>query len=97
MADEYIKRSDALDAVFHQYCASSDETEEALGNAIEEIRAIQTADVQEVRHGMWMPIIEGNEYGESYQVGCFCSECGVELGYESPFCPDCGADMRGNK
>lgn len=48
MADDYIKRSDALDAVFHQYCASSDETEEALGNAIEEIRAIPTADVQEV-------------------------------------------------
>lgn len=47
MADEkkYIEQGAALDAVFGQFCASSDETERALNAAIEEIRAIPAADV----------------------------------------------------
>lgn len=44
MAD-YIFREAAFDAVFGQFCASSDETEAALNAAIEEIRAIPAADV----------------------------------------------------
>ena len=46
--DEYISREAALDAVFGQFCASSDEAEEALNTAIEEIKAISAADVVEV-------------------------------------------------
>ena len=42
---EYIKRGDAFDAVMGQFCASSDETEEALNGAIEDIRKIPAADV----------------------------------------------------
>ena len=45
---DYISKTDAIDCVLSQYCASSDETEEALGNAIEEIKKRPTADVVEV-------------------------------------------------
>jgi hypothetical protein len=45
---EYIEREKAFDAVFGQFCASSDETEVALNAAIEEIRAIPAANVQPV-------------------------------------------------
>ena len=45
---EYIEREKAFDAVFGQFCASSDETEAALNAAIEEIRAIPAADVRPV-------------------------------------------------
>lgn len=40
-----ISREAAFDALFGQFCASSDETEAALNAAIEEIRAIPAADV----------------------------------------------------
>lgn len=45
---EYIEREKAFDAVFGQFCASSDVTEAALNAAIEEIRAIPAADVRPV-------------------------------------------------
>jgi rubrerythrin len=48
-----------------------------------------------VRYGKWMEIIEVNELGEPYQSGVYCSECGHTDCYEPNYCPDCGADMRG--
>ena len=45
---DYISKTDAIDCVLSQYCASSDETEEALGAAIEEIKKRPAADVVEV-------------------------------------------------
>ena len=50
--------------------------------------------LKEQKHGEWMPIIEANEFGEAYQCGCYCSECGEELQSEPNYCPNCGADMR---
>lgn len=49
----------------------------------------------EPKRGEWMPIIEGNEFGEPYQSGIYCSECGETLGYEANYCPNCGAKMKG--
>lgn len=43
---EYISREAAFDAVFGQFCASSDETEAALNAAIDEIKRIPAADVR---------------------------------------------------
>lgn len=45
---DYISREAAIDAIFGQFCASSDETETALNNAIEEIKSIPAADVRPV-------------------------------------------------
>lgn len=62
--------------------------------AHERMEHIPAADVQSVRRGEWLPIIEANEYGEPYQDGCYCSECNEVLLYETNFCPNCGANMR---
>ena len=52
-----------------------------------------TIDAVSMVHGEWMPIIEANEFGEVYQVGIYCSECGETLVCEANFCPNCGAKM----
>lgn len=52
-------------------------------------------EVEEQKHGTWMPIIEANEFGDAYQCGCYCSECGEELQSEPNYCPNCGARMDG--
>ena len=57
-----------------------------------------TADVQEVRHGRWVQ-------DEHWQYDYKCSICGeyaCEGNYGNndkltDFCPNCGADMRGDK
>lgn len=44
--------------------------------------------------GQWLPIIDANEYGEPYQSGVYCSECGHRDIAEYDSCPNCGADMQ---
>ena len=100
---EYIEREKAFDAVFVQFCASSDETEAALNAAIEEISAIPAADVRPVVRGKWeevdrTPIFEWMEEHSTYR----CSSCRAYQFYDVfdngtaryNFCPNCGADMR---
>ena len=59
-----------------------------------------TADVQEVRHGEWMPVTYTYFGLKRYE----CSECKDDeywqkryLEHKEKFCPNCGADMRGDK
>ena len=85
---EYIEREKAFDAVFEQFCASSDETEVALNAAIEEIRAIPAADVRPVLRGNWI------DHQEGRWIYAKCSECCTVHDVKSNFCPNCGADMR---
>lgn len=53
------------------------------------IDAIPTADVAEVVHGKWI------DKGEDYMIRWTCSNCGRRDTHIYNFCPDCGADMRG--
>ena len=89
--NEYIEREKAFDAVFGQFCASSDETEAALNAAIEEIRAIPAADVRPVVRGRWEKCVGEN----GVTSACRCSLCGFEDNRFSMFnyCPNCGAKM----
>ena len=50
---------------------------------------VPSADVAEVRHGKWL--WDGYVYDEPYVCNC----CSTRMDYESNFCPDCGAYMRG--
>lgn len=73
----------------------------AYGNGSEpEGYCVEVEDIQALppvvpthKKGKWLPIIEGNEFGESYQSSIYCSECGETLGCEANFCPNCGARM----
>lgn len=86
---DYIKREDAVLAIAAFLRFSQPMARRIVGS-------IPSADVSEQKHGEWMPIIEANEFGDAYQCGCYCSECGEELQSEPNFCPNCGADMRGD-
>jgi predicted RNA-binding Zn-ribbon protein involved in translation (DUF1610 family) len=55
------------------------------------------ADVVEVKHGKWAEAHDTS--GHNYQR---CTECGIYIqdiffanDYDANFCPNCGADMRG--
>ena len=59
----------------------------------EEDRALMKEVALEPKRGKWIPIIEGNEFGEPYPSGVYCSECGETCGCEANYCPNCGAKM----
>ncbi len=61
---------------------------------IQEGNGISKDIPKEPKRGEWLPIIEGNEFGEPYQSGIYCSECGETLRYEANYCPNCGAKMK---
>ena len=45
-------------------------------------------EVIAMKHGHWVAQLNGD---------IFCSYCGEEQDFSSNFCPNCGADMRGEK
>lgn len=60
--------------------------------ATEKVMAQPTVDAAPVVHGEWI----GNGIPESVLSGC--SVCGYSCGSSSfNYCPNCGADMRGEK
>jgi len=77
---EYIKREDALDAWYDK-------------ERYTDIEAIPSADVVERKKGKWIKGVGENGVSTSL----FCSECNLENRhwYEWNYCPNCGADMRG--
>lgn len=56
-----------------------------------------TADVRENVEGKWIPVTNGRGGSECNQCHAYAPyhQCGVE--YNSKYCPNCGADMRGGK
>ena len=96
MSKEYIERWHAVDAVLDVYCDTPDidlscEKFEAV------ILKIPTADVVEVRHGLWI-----QPHWKNSNYCCNCSECGREAMHADyqwdkngiyPICPNCGAKM----
>ena len=53
--------------------------------------------ISAVVHGEWMPMYDGNEYGDVFQCGCSCSICGEIMQSEPNYCPNCGAKMDGKE
>ena len=64
------------------------------------IQALPTPDVEEVRHGEWLPVTYTYFGLKRYE----CSECKDDeywqkryLEHKEKFCPNCGAKMDGGK
>ena len=96
MESDYIKRSMAVKAFINAeelYEPEWGNKRFSLTDVEEILNGVVPADVRP--KGVWMPIIEGNEYGEAIQVGCYCSQCGEQLQSEPYYCPNCGAKMGG--
>lgn len=98
MADEYIRRSDALKGVELFQCGWA-EIEAVQTDYIERLPA---ADVAPVRHGHWIGEGDGYADGELVFDVWHCSECDycIDDGTDDPerlpkYCPGCGALMDG--
>ena len=62
---------------------------------LELVNALPTADVVEVKHGEWIrPTII---HGMTIAGLLHCSVCGEVPCDEGKYCPNCGADMRGEE
>ena len=81
---EYISREDALKSIC-EYCSEKGMCADANVHCAEfaDIKAIPSADVVSVRRGEW-------EDGHSV---VFCSVCGEQSEWKTPYCPMCGAKM----
>ena len=57
--------------------------------AVDDLQYLPTADVQEVKHGKWIPVY--NPYRTEY----LCDNChmGVRQYQDQPYCSECGAKM----
>lgn len=81
MADEYIRRAEAL-KITTRTCGD-------YAAAFAEIRKLPAADVAPVVHGKW------GDNGISGSMLVKCSVCGFDCGASSfSYCPNCGARMR---
>ena len=96
MADEYIRKADAVDDLHTQlmYRMGSDDMKRRLDDWV---KTLPSADVVQVVHGKW--IDEDPAFAEYFAN---CSVCGYEIdvhnerGYFN-FCPNCGAKMDGEE
>ena len=94
---EYIERGAAIEVAMC-YCPDDDgscsKTGTDLRELLDELEALQAADVAPVRRGRWIAcnfMIENEilDVNEFYK----CSECGYRKVRRSHFCPNCGARM----
>lgn len=81
MADEYIRRAEALEITTRK-CGD-------YAAAFAEIRKLPAADVAPVVYGKW------GDNGIAGSMLVKCSVCGFDCGANSfSYCPNCGARMR---
>ena len=66
------------------------------------IEKTPTADVAEVRHGRWIPVVTDDLKDKLEEITPFvlsfvqCSECGMQSIFKYPYC-NCGAKMDGGR
>ena len=91
---EYIKREDAL-AELDNACRKYDEDVFlGLSLAANAISKLPAADVRPVVRGEWVKAEVAHQIRKKFQPEC-CSVCRREKRGNWNFCPNCGADMRG--
>ena len=95
--NDYISRQAAIIQLSHNKSRGDDEWMLAVESDMGVIQAIPAADVTPVVHGYWI-VHENADVFEGYEVPMFeCSKCRAWKEDDSDFCPDCGADMRGEQ
>lgn len=101
---DYISKAEAIDKI---HWGINDEAffgEPEIDQAVMKfLREFPSADVRENIHGEWITQYEiiRNPYSEEHNPHTKCSECNFRVDTHSSqfmnFCPNCGADMRGDK
>lgn len=84
---EHIKQHPKMDGQERHIIAASAALSEMINDA-------PTVDAVPVRHGRWET--DGIMMDECEFLMTRCTACGetYEYGFNMPFCPNCGADMR---
>lgn len=109
--DKYIDREAFLAAKRKVYCADCNSRKNSkgkmvydigdvpcracrVGDMLDDVADFPAADVIERKHGKWKRRIVDNGFNADWK----CSECGYKVMsdfFDFNFCPNCGADMRG--
>ena len=88
--DEYISREAVINIT----------AETGAWETQNRIRELPSADVQPVKHGKWIDAYTWTMFHEFKSSGrgehFWCSECEQGQKQKSNYCPNCGADMRGD-
>lgn len=107
MADEYIRRVEAEEAIEEYCCRRCKEYSEVEGGCVshaqhcehlsgeEILKPVKSADVQPVVHAYWIKLPKALNPNEN---PCKCSNCGHILSFmngypKSKYCDECGAKM----
>ena len=96
MANDYIRREDAIDAVCTEWCGNAHDAHCDACAEVRRIKALPAADVVKVRHAK-------DVYKQYNKHHCefMCSLCGGWIGVieggdcDFNYCPNCGAKMDG--
>lgn len=69
-------------------------TDQTIGNNAE---SCHKSNVEEQKHGKWSPFDDGNGFGfQCSACKCVTYGCSLEIFIgDFKYCPNCGADMRG--
>lgn len=103
---EYISRDEAL-KIFHQCCDNCTNSYNGVmcracadAGAMDILIDMPSADVQPVKYGRWIDVYTWTMLHEFKSSGrgehFWCSECEQGQKQKSNYCPNCGADMRGD-
>ena len=93
MSKDTIYRQDAIDAIERAKTAQAPNGEIYVAklNAEMNIQILPSAQ-HERKKGRWIGTVED---WRNQIVWWGCSECGMDVSTRYNYCPDCGADMRG--
>lgn len=64
------------------------ERRQVLKNAISLLKQVDSGELVKKKYGEWL---------DKGSLSCRCSNCGCKSDKEYDYCPNCGADMRGDK
>ena len=85
----YIKTDDIVkycDEMSKKYELTNPSYSDACSDMGNKCLDLSNDDITEIKHGEWI---------DKGSLSCRCSSCGCKSLKESNFCPNCGADMRG--
>ena len=91
MSEDLIKRSDAIKALNREKSDWNCDYNVPIDNCIKRLNKVKSADRPQ---GEWIEV-------DDVSISCRCSVCGWEAHlyeddvYGMPYCPNCGARMKG--
>ena len=101
MNDDFVRRSDILEfkrTLYRvRYGTGYQSIEDTEAVEIDDIESVPAIDMRPVVRGEWKKSYADHESFGVRPFFRYCSECHESTVYTYNFCPNCGADMRGEQ